>query len=87
MLGPANPQTDLWVYNGRVPGPVLRVRQGERLRVDVVNDLPEATTVHWHGLRLPNAMDGVPHLTQPPIAAGGGRFTYEFACPDAGTFR
>ena len=86
ILGPENPQTDLWVYNGRVPGPTLRVRQGERLRVDVVNDLPEATTVHWHGLRLPNAMDGVPHLTQPPITAGGGRFTYEFACPDAGTF-
>jgi FtsP/CotA-like multicopper oxidase with cupredoxin domain len=86
ILGPENPQTDLWVYNGRVPGPTLRVRQGERLRVDVVNDLPEATTVHWHGLRLPNAMDGVPHLTQPPIAAGGGRFTYEFVCPDAGTY-
>ena len=86
LLGPANPQTDVWAYNGGVPGPVLRVRQGERLRVDVVNDLPEETTVHWHGLRLPNAMDGVPHLTQPPIAAGGGRFTYEFACPDAGTF-
>jgi len=79
-------ETDVWAYNGGVPGPVLRVRQGERLRVDVVNDLPEETTVHWHGLRLPNAMDGVPHLTQPPIAAGGGRFTYEFACPDAGTF-
>jgi FtsP/CotA-like multicopper oxidase with cupredoxin domain len=86
LLGPANPQTDVWAYNGAVPGPVLRVRQGERLRVDVVNDLPEETTVHWHGLRLPNAMDGVPHLTQPPIATGGGRFTYEFACPDAGTF-
>jgi FtsP/CotA-like multicopper oxidase with cupredoxin domain len=86
LLGPANPQTDVWAYNGGVPGPVLRVRQGEQLRVDVVNDLPEETTVHWHGLRLPNAMDGVPHLTQPPIAAGGGRFTYEFACPDAGTF-
>ena len=86
ILGPEHPQTDLWVYNGRVPGPVLRVRQGERLRVDVVNDLPEATTVHWHGLRLPNAMDGVPHLTQPPIAAAGGRFTYEFVCPDAGTY-
>ena len=86
MLGAANPQTDLWVYNGRVPGPALRVRQGERLRVDVVNDLPEATTVHWHGLRLPNAMDGVPNVTQPPIAAGGSRFAYEFVCPDAGTF-
>jgi len=86
LLGPANPQTDLWAYNDRVPGPVLRVKQGERLRVDVVNDLPESTTVHWHGLRLPNAMDGVPNLTQAPIAAGGGRFTYEFVCPDAGTF-
>jgi FtsP/CotA-like multicopper oxidase with cupredoxin domain len=86
LLGPENPHTDVWAYNGRVPGPVLRVRQGETLRVDVVNDLPEGTTVHWHGLRLPNAMDGVPHLTQPPIAPAGGRFAYEFDCPDAGTF-
>lgn len=86
LLGQTNPQTDVWAYNGRVPGPVLRVRQGERLQVEVINDLSEETTVHWHGLRLPNAMDGVPHVTQPPIAAAGGRFRYEFACPDAGTF-
>jgi FtsP/CotA-like multicopper oxidase with cupredoxin domain len=86
LLGPTNPPTDVWAYNGRVPGPVLRVRQGERLRVDVVNELAEPTTVHWHGLRLPNAMDGVPNVTQPPIAAAGGRFSYEFVCPDAGTF-
>jgi FtsP/CotA-like multicopper oxidase with cupredoxin domain len=69
-----------------VPGPELRFRQGERLRIEVQNDLPVDTTVHWHGLRLPNAMDGVPHVTQPPIAAKGGRFTYEFDLPDAGTF-
>ena len=69
-----------------MPGRVLRARQGERLRIVVDNRLPVETSVHWHGIRLPNAMDGVPHVTQPPIAAGGGRFTYEFALPDAGTF-
>jgi FtsP/CotA-like multicopper oxidase with cupredoxin domain len=85
LLGSEHPATAVWTYNGAVPGPTLRVRQGERLRVEVVNDLAEETTVHWHGLRVPNAMDGVPHVTQPPIAPGG-RFVYEFACPDAGTF-
>ena len=60
--------------------------QGERLRIEVENALDVETTVHWHGIRLPNAMDGVPHLTQPPIAAKGGRFVYEFDLPDAGTF-
>jgi FtsP/CotA-like multicopper oxidase with cupredoxin domain len=59
--------------------------QGDRLRIIVENRLPEETTVHWHGIRLPNAMDGVPGLTQPQIAAGAA-FTYEFAVPDAGTF-
>jgi FtsP/CotA-like multicopper oxidase with cupredoxin domain len=63
----------------------LRFRQGERLRIEVENALDTETTVHWHGVRLPNAMDGVPHLTQPPIAAGG-RFVYEFELPDAGTY-
>ncbi len=86
IAGAGYPATSVWAYNGVVPGPVLRVRQGERLTVQVTNDLAEETTVHWHGLRIPNAMDGVPHLTQPPIAAGGGRFDYAFACPDAGTF-
>jgi FtsP/CotA-like multicopper oxidase with cupredoxin domain len=61
------------------------VRQGERLRVRVENGLSEDTTVHWHGVRVPNAMDGVPHLTQKPIAPGES-FTYEFDCTDAGTF-
>ncbi len=78
-------KTKVWSYNGRVPGPEIRVRQGERLRVAVRNDLTEETTVHWHGLRVPNAMDGVPHLTQKPIAPGE-TFVYEFDAPDAGTY-
>ena len=78
-------KTDVWSYNGRVPGPEIRVRQGERLRVAVRNGLTEETTVHWHGLRVPNAMDGVPHLTQKPIAPGE-TFVYEFEAPDAGTY-
>jgi len=57
------PDTAVWAYNGSVPGPEIRVRQGERLRIVVDNALAEATTVHCHGIRLPNAMDGVPHLT------------------------
>lgn len=79
------PATPVWGFNGQVPGPELRVRQGDRLRIVVTNGLDEETTVHWHGLRLPNAMDGVPHLTQKPIAPGE-TFTYEFDAIDAGTF-
>ncbi|HYD58234.1 MAG TPA: multicopper oxidase family protein [Burkholderiales bacterium] len=86
LVGAQNPKTDVWAYDGTVPGPVLRYRQGDVLRIEVENALPVATTVHWHGIRLPNAMDGVPEVTQKPIAANGGRFTYEFALPDAGTF-
>lgn len=85
LVPPAYPDTEIWSYDGSVPGPELRFSQGDRLHVVVENRLPEETTVHWHGLRVPNAMDGVPHLTQPPIASGG-RFVYEFALPDAGTF-
>ncbi len=77
--------TAVWCYGGRLPGPEIRVRQGERLRIAVENALDEETTVHWHGLRVPNAMDGVPHLTQAPIAPGE-TFTYEFDAVDAGTF-
>ncbi len=84
-LKPTGPQTAVWGYNGRVPGPEIRVRQGDRVRIIVDNALREATTVHWHGLRVPNAMDGVPHLTQKPIAPGE-RFVYEFEAVDAGTF-
>ncbi len=67
------------------PGPVLRVCQASPLSVLVKNGLSEGTTVHWHGIRLPNAMDGVPGLTQPPIAPGA-TFEYTFTPPEAGTF-
>jgi len=86
LAGELHPATAVWAYDGTVPGPELRFRQGDRLRVEVENALDVGTTVHWHGIRLPNAMDGVPHLTQPPIAPGGGRFHYEFDLPDAGTY-
>jgi FtsP/CotA-like multicopper oxidase with cupredoxin domain len=79
------PKTDVWTYDGIIPGPVLRVKQGERLAVTVRNSLEDRTTVHWHGLRIPNAMDGVPFLTQPPIEAGR-TFSYAFEAADAGTF-
>jgi FtsP/CotA-like multicopper oxidase with cupredoxin domain len=85
LTGPPHPDTAVWCFNGQVPGPEIRVRQGERVRVRVENRLSEETTVHWHGIRVPNAMDGVPHLTQKPIAPGES-FDYEFVCPDAGTF-
>jgi FtsP/CotA-like multicopper oxidase with cupredoxin domain len=85
LVDPSGPMTDVWCYGGRIPGPELRVEQGQLVRISVYNDLPEETTVHWHGIRLPNAMDGVPGLTQPPIKPGE-TFTYQFAPPDAGTF-
>lgn len=85
LAGASRPATPVWAYNGAVPGRGIRVRQGERVRVLVENRLPEETTVHWHGLRVPNPMDGVPHLTQAPIRPGES-FIYEFACEDAGTF-
>ena len=85
LVGTQHPPSEVWCYDQMVPGPEIRVRQGERIRVSVENKLPEETTVHWHGIRLPNAMDGVPYLTQKPVAPGE-RFIYEFECPDAGTF-
>jgi FtsP/CotA-like multicopper oxidase with cupredoxin domain len=85
LAGAPYPETDVWAYDGTVPGPEIRVRQGGRLRALVENRLAEETTVHWHGLRVPNAMDGVPHLTQAPIGPGES-FVYEFDLPDAGTY-
>jgi len=78
-------QTAVWAYNGTVPGPVLRVKLGDTLKVRLTNRLEQATTMHWHGVRVPNAMDGVPGVTQPPIQPGDS-FTYEFTPKDAGTF-
>ena len=80
-----HPQTDVWCYGGNVPGPEIRLRQGDTLRVSVENRLPQDTTVHWHGLRIPNAMDGAPYVTQPPIQPEES-FVYQFTVPDAGTF-
>ncbi|HEY2387354.1 MAG TPA: multicopper oxidase family protein [Candidatus Binatia bacterium] len=75
----------VWAYNGTVPGPTLRVRLGDTVRVRFTNHLPQPTTIHWHGVRVPNAMDGVPGVTQPAIQPGE-TFTYEFTPKDAGTF-
>jgi FtsP/CotA-like multicopper oxidase with cupredoxin domain len=78
-------QTAVWTYNGSVPGPVLRVRQNDEIRIRLHNQLPTGTTIHWHGIRIDNAMDGVGDLTQPPVATGD-EFEYRFRVPDAGTF-
>jgi len=72
-------------YNGSIPGPTLRVRQGAEILVDVHNDGDLETTVHWHGLRLENRYDGVPHETQIPIPVGGS-FTYRLTFPDPGLY-
>ena len=85
LTGQDGPVTAVWTYDGTIPGPTLRLRQGRSVRIAVHNGLEEDTTVHWHGIRLPNAMDGVPGLTQPPIKPGE-TFVYEFTPPDAGTF-
>jgi FtsP/CotA-like multicopper oxidase with cupredoxin domain len=74
-----------WTYGTTVPGPLLRASAGDRLVVEVDNRLPDTTSVHWHGVALRNDMDGVPGITQKPIAAGG-RFTYDFTVPDPGTY-
>lgn len=76
--------TPVWAYNGQVPGPLIQARVGDTLRVIFTNDLPDPTTIHWHGLRIDNAMDGVPAV-QDPIQPGE-TFTYEFVLPDAGSY-
>ncbi len=76
---------DFWGYNGSMPGPMIEAVQGDRVRIVVQNNLPEPTTVHWHGLELPNAMDGVQGVTQNPIEPGK-EFVYEFDLHQDGTF-
>jgi FtsP/CotA-like multicopper oxidase with cupredoxin domain len=78
-------KTKVWTYNGGIPGPLIRVAVGDRLIVHFKNSLPEETTIHWHGLRIPNNMDGAPGMTQAPVPSGG-EFTYDFVLPDAGTY-
>ncbi|NVM78386.1 FtsP/CotA-like multicopper oxidase with cupredoxin domain [Duganella sp. SG902] len=78
-------KANLWGYNGQSPGPTIEVVEGDRVRIFVTNRLPEQTSVHWHGQRLPNGMDGVTGLTQPGIAPGK-TFVYEFEAKRPGTF-
>ena len=75
----------LWGYNGQSPGPTIEVVEGDRVRIFVTNKLPEHTSIHWHGQRLPNGMDGVTGLNQPGIPAGK-TFVYEFEARRPGTF-
>lgn len=78
-------EIEAWGYNGSTPGPVIEATVGERVRIYVTNKLPEATSVHWHAILVPNGMDGVGGLTQKPIAPGQ-TFKYEFTFDRAGTF-
>lgn len=73
-----------WGYNQQVPGPQLKAQKGDRVRIYVKNNLPEATTIHWHGLRIPSTMDGTEEVQRPILP--GEEFIYEFIVPDAGTF-
>lgn len=85
LLGPSAPATGVWAYNGQVPGPEIRLRVGEQLRIDLDNRLGHPTTLHWHGMRVPNGMDGVPDLTQPPVPPKG-QFSYRFEARNPGTY-
>ena len=76
---------DAYAYNGQIPGPRIRIRQGDRVRINVTNALPEETTVHWHGLILPNQMDGPVEITQAPIEPGQ-TYSYEFTATQHGTY-
>lgn len=85
IVGPDFPATDVWGFNGSVPGTPIRLRLGQSLDATVHNNLTVPTAVHWHGIRLPNAMDGVAGLTQAAIEPDE-TFRYQFTPPDAGTF-
>jgi FtsP/CotA-like multicopper oxidase with cupredoxin domain len=74
-----------WTFNGTVPGPEIRANVGDRILVHLLNNLPAATSIHWHGLRLPNAEDGVAGITQDAVASGTS-YTYEFVVKDPGTY-
>ncbi len=74
-----------WTYNSQLPGPEIRIKEGETFRAVLKNYLPEGTTIHWHGLPVPNKMDGVPHITQNPVQPGQS-FLYEFKATPPGTY-
>ncbi|MGB6324638.1 MAG: multicopper oxidase family protein [Methylocella sp.] len=81
---PASP-TAVWSYNGEVPGPLLRLKKGEEVKVRLVNNLVQPASLNWHGVRIVNAMDGVAGLTQEPVPPGGS-FDYRFTPPDSGLY-
>lgn len=85
LVGEGGPLSPLWTYNDGLPGPEIRVKRGERVRVNFTNQLEEPTSVHWHGIRIENSMDGVAGLIQPPVMPGES-FSYDFVAPDAGTY-
>jgi uncharacterized cupredoxin-like copper-binding protein len=70
-------KVEAWTYNGVVPGPTIQVNSGDKVAIKLKNELPQSTTIHFHGITVPNAMDGVPDITQPPVKPGES-FTYEF---------
>ena len=87
---PANPMgpakvVDVWGYNGSMPGPTIEVNEGDRVRIILHNNLPEDTTIHWHGLEIPIEMDGMPYISQ-PLVKPRDMFTYEFTLHQHGTF-
>lgn len=84
LLGEDGPSSTLWTYGDEL-FPVLRARRGDRLRATLKNSLAEHTSIHWHGVRVPNAMDGVQYVTQQPVEPGAS-FLYDFVLPDTGTF-
>ena len=85
LLEDSGTLTDVWAYDGTVPGPIIRTKKGEEITIEFINLLDQPTSIHWHGIRIDNSMDGVSHLTQQPVEPGES-FTYRFTPPDAGTF-
>ncbi|WP_232505119.1 multicopper oxidase family protein [Acidipropionibacterium acidipropionici] len=79
------PKVATWAYGDTVPGPLIRAKAGDFLRLTLDNQLPADTSIHWHGIRLHNAADGVPGMTQDPVKPGA-KFVYEFTAPDPGTY-
>ena len=85
LRGPQQVATPVTGYGGSVPGPTIRAKRGQDISARLINNAAEPTTIHWHGLRVPNGMDGTPFLTQPPVLPGES-FDYRFLAKDAGTF-
>ena len=85
LLEAPEPMTDIWGYRGSVPGPLLTADQGKPFAADLINGLAQPTTIHWHGIRIDNAMDGVAYLTQEPTIPEQS-FQYRFTPPDAGSY-